>query len=75
MCVGNSVGVLGGKREFRRHCQNKGITDFYIRLSPISEQVDTKVVTHNSEVYVFDKFERNSRLFKEIISVSLSERY
>ena len=32
--------------EFRRHCQGKGITDFYIRLSPISEQVDTKVISH-----------------------------
>ena len=32
---------MGGKKEFRRHFQNKGITIFDIRLSPISEQVDT----------------------------------
>ena len=38
---------MGGNREFRRHCQDKEITNFYIRLSPISKQVDTKVNTHN----------------------------
>ena len=38
---------------FRRHFQNKGITNFYIRLSPISEQVDTKVITHNIVKYKF----------------------
>ena len=63
MCVENSLDkfkplatfvgyfiVVGGNREFRRHCQDKGITDFYIRLSPISEQVDTKVITHTGQV-------------------------
>ena len=63
MCVENSLDkfkplatfvgyviVVGGNREFRRHCQDKGITNFYIRLSPISEQVGTKVITHTGQV-------------------------
>ena len=50
--LGNCA-VVGGNREFfRRNCQDKGITIFfYIRLSPITVQVDTKVITHNIILY------------------------
>ena len=42
--------VVGGNSEFRRHCEDKGITNFDIRLSTISEQVRTKVIAHMSQI-------------------------
>ena len=48
----------------------------YIRLIPISEQIDTKVVTQYILRYKFlIKIERIGILFNEINSVKLSERH